>query len=291
MEVGIGLPATIPGVEGATVVEWGRRAEQAGFSTVGVIDRLVYPNYDPLIALAAVAAVTERIRLTTSVLLAPLHTNAALLAKQSASLDRLSGGRLVLGLGLGAREDDYTASGLTTAGRGRTLERQLEELKRIWGGEEKGHAGAIGPTPARSGGPELVVGGHVQASIKRAARFGDGWIMGGGTPDQFAQLASSLDESWSAEGRRGKPRKLGLAYYALGPRAKEDADWYLHDYYGWLGAYADQIAESAATSEEVVRGYAAAFEQSGCDELIFFPCSGELEEVESLAQAVQDGWL
>ena len=92
------------------------RAEQAGFSTLGTIGRLVYPNYEELIALAAAAAVTARIRLTTSVSLAPLHTNAALPAKQAASLDRVSGGRFVLGIGLGGREDDYAASGLTTAG-------------------------------------------------------------------------------------------------------------------------------------------------------------------------------
>src|SRR6266540_5050292 len=132
MDVGIGLPTTIPGTEGRTLVEWARRAEEAGFSTLGTIGRLVYPNYDELIALAAAAAVTERIRLTTSILIAPLHANTALLAKQTASLDRLSGGRLVLAVGLGGRDDDYVASGLPTTGRGRRLEERLEELKRIW---------------------------------------------------------------------------------------------------------------------------------------------------------------
>jgi alkanesulfonate monooxygenase SsuD/methylene tetrahydromethanopterin reductase-like flavin-dependent oxidoreductase (luciferase family) len=286
VDVGIGLPATIPGVEGTTVVEWARLAEDAGFDSVGVIDRLVYPNYEPLIALAAATAVTKRIRLATTVLLAPLRANAALLAKQAASVDRLSEGRLVLGVGLGARDDDFTASGLSTKGRGRTLDRQLEEMKRIWGGEERGYAGAIGPGPARPGGPELIVGGHVEASFKRAARFANGWIMGGGPPEQFAQLAPAVDEAWRAEGREGKPRKLSLAYYALGPQAKESADWYLHDYYGWLGPIADHIAAGAATSEEMVKSYAAAFEQNGCDELIFFPCSGDHEQVQLLKQAL-----
>ena len=135
MDVGIGLPTTVPGTEGWTLVEWARRAEKAGFSTLGTIGRLVYPNYDDLIALAAAAAVTERIRLTTSILIAPLHANSALLAKQTASLDRLSGGRLVLAVGLGGRDDDYAASGLPTTGRGRRLDELLEELKRIWSGE------------------------------------------------------------------------------------------------------------------------------------------------------------
>src|SRR5580692_10513992 len=136
MDVGIGLPNAVPDTEGRTLVDWARQADEAGFSTLGTIGRLVYPNYEELIALSAAAAVTSRIRLTTTVVLAPLHTNTALFAKQAASLDRLSGGRLVLGLGLGGRDDDFEASGVTTTGKGRRLDEQLTEMKRIWSGEE-----------------------------------------------------------------------------------------------------------------------------------------------------------
>jgi alkanesulfonate monooxygenase SsuD/methylene tetrahydromethanopterin reductase-like flavin-dependent oxidoreductase (luciferase family) len=138
VEVGIGLPTTIPDTEGSTLLEWARRADEAGFSTLGTIGRLIFPNYDDLIGLAAAAAVTKRIRLTTSILLAPLHANAALLAKQAASLDRLSGGRFVLGVGMGSRDDDYEASGLPDNRPGRRMDAALEELKRVWSGEERG---------------------------------------------------------------------------------------------------------------------------------------------------------
>jgi alkanesulfonate monooxygenase SsuD/methylene tetrahydromethanopterin reductase-like flavin-dependent oxidoreductase (luciferase family) len=286
MEIGIGLPTTIPGTQGTTVIEWAQRAERAGFSTLGTIGRIVYPSYEELIALAGVATVTMRIRLTTSVLLAPLYTNTALFAKQAASLDRLSGGRLVLGLGLGGRDDDYSASGLSTAGRGRRFEEQVAVMKRIWNGENFGYTGGIGPAPVRSGGPELILGGATEATFRRVARLGDGWIMGGGTPEMFAQGAAAVDAAWQEAGRPGKPRKLSLAYYALGPEARTQADGYLHHYYGWLGDFAGQIAAGAAVSAEMVKGYKTAFAESGCDELIFVPTSAGLDQVDSLAEAV-----
>jgi len=286
VDIGIGLPTTVPDTDGRTLVDWARTAEQAGFSTLGTIGRLVYPNYDELIALSAAAAVTGRIRLTTSVLLAPLYSNAALLAKQVASLDRLSGGRLVLGLGLGGRDDDFSASGLSMDGRGGRLEEQIAMMKRVWSGEEFGYAGGIGPEPARPGGPEIIVGGATEASFRRVARIADGWIMGGGTPDMFAQAATAVDQAWLEAGRPGRPRKLTLAYYALGPDARAQADRYLHGYYGWLGDIANMIAAGAAVSGEMVRSHAKAFEASGCDEVIFVPTASRLDQVSLLASAV-----
>jgi alkanesulfonate monooxygenase SsuD/methylene tetrahydromethanopterin reductase-like flavin-dependent oxidoreductase (luciferase family) len=286
MDIGIGLPNTVPGVDGRRLVDWARDAEEAGFSTLGTIGRLVYPNYEELIALSAAAAVTSRIRLTTGVLLAPLYANTALFAKQAASLDRLSGGRLVLGLGLGGRDDDYTASALPTEGKGRRLEQQLAEMKRIWSGEHYGYAGAIGPEPVRRGGPELILGGNAEASFRRVALLGDGWIMGGGTPDMFAQAGAQVDQAWAEAGRPGKPRKLSLAYFALGPGARGHADNYLLHYYNWLGDVAQQIAAGAAVSAEMVKGYAAAFEAAGCDELIFVPTTASPDQVTLLAGAV-----
>jgi alkanesulfonate monooxygenase SsuD/methylene tetrahydromethanopterin reductase-like flavin-dependent oxidoreductase (luciferase family) len=286
VDIGIGLPNTVPDTEGRTLIDWARHAEEAGFSTLGTIGRLVYPNYEEFVALSAAAAVTSQIRLTTGVLLAPLYTNSALFAKQAASLDRLSGGRLVLGLGLGGREDDFAASGVSTQGRGRRLEEQIAMMKRVWSGEEFGYAGAIGPEPARRGGPEIILGGASEATFRRVARLADGWIMGGGTPDMFAQAAAGVDQAWQDAGRAGRPRKLTLAYFGLGPEARSQAEGYLLHYYGWLGEIANMIAGGAAVSPEMVKSYVAAFEASGCDEIIFVPTASRLDQISLLAEAI-----
>jgi alkanesulfonate monooxygenase SsuD/methylene tetrahydromethanopterin reductase-like flavin-dependent oxidoreductase (luciferase family) len=203
MKIGIGLPTTIPGVDGRQGVEWAQRAERAGFSTLGVLDRIVYPNYEPLVSLAAAAAVTERIHLTTGIVIAPYRANTALLAKQVATVQALSGGRLELGVAVGFREDDYEASGVPMKGRGQRFEEMLDEMKRIWAGEERGFAGAIGPEIEP---PTLLIGGMVDAAFRRAAEYGDGWIMGGGGPDGFGQARGKLLAAWERAGREG-PRR------------------------------------------------------------------------------------
>jgi alkanesulfonate monooxygenase SsuD/methylene tetrahydromethanopterin reductase-like flavin-dependent oxidoreductase (luciferase family) len=284
MEVGIGLPATIPGVDRRSLIDWAREGEELGFSCLGVIDRLVYPNYEPLVALGAAAAVTESIRLTTAILIAPIR-RAAIVAKQAATLDNLSGGRLVLGLGLGGRDDDYAAAGVPVSGKGVRFDEQLGEMRSIWAGEPKGTAGPVGP-PAVRERPQVIVGGSVEASFRRAAQW-DGWIMGGGTPDQLAEGREGVERAWQESGRNGKPRIMAIAYFSLGPEARKNADWYLGDYYGFLGEeLAGQIAGSAAVDEDMVKQYVQGFDAAGCDELILFPCSTDVEQVRMLAAAL-----
>lgn len=285
MDIGIGLPNAIQDVDGDSLVEFARRADRRGFSTLGTIDRIVYPNYEPLLALAGAAAVTERIKLGTTILISPYRPNATLLAKEALTLDHMSGGRLVLGVGIGARADDYELSGIPTEGRGATLDRQLEQMKRVWDGEVTGYAGPVGPRAVRPGGPEVLVGGSVDAAFERAAKYGNGWIMGGGAADQFAEMAAKVEEAWQRAGRDGKPHKASLAYFALGPNAQSNVENVKH-YYAWLGEYGDQIAGSVASSEEMVQGYVQAFESAGCDELILFPSSKDPAQVDLLADAV-----
>lgn len=285
MDIAIGLPNTVPGVRGDQLTEFARRGEAAGFSSLGTLDRLVYPGLEPLVSLAAAAAVTQRVALRTTVLLAPYRLNAALLAKEAASVHRISGGRLTLGLGLGWREDDYRASGISFSSRGRRFDEMLAEIERVWSGHEYGVAGGIGPDVS-SDLPQLLLGGSADAAFERAARYGIGWILGGGTPEQLREGKAKLEAAWRTASRDGEPRAMALAYFALGPSGEDYARSYLGDYYAARGEeVADRIIDSAAKDADTVRGYVQAFSEAGCDELVLFPCSAEPHQVELLAEA------
>ena len=285
MDVGIGLPSIVPGTKGEELVEFARRAESAGFSSLGTLDRLIYPGLEPLVTLAAAGAVTERISLRTIVLLAPYRLNAVLLAKEAASVQVISGGRLTLGLGLGWREDDYEASGAKYSERGRRLDQMLEEIERVWSGHEYGFAGGIGPDVS-SDPPKLLLGGTVDASFRRAARYGIGWILGGGTPERVAEGKAKVEEAWREAGREDKPYIATLTYFSLGERGEENAREYLGHYYAARGEeVANAVIGSAATDEETVRAYLEAFDEAGCDELFLVPCASDPEQVDLLAAA------
>jgi alkanesulfonate monooxygenase SsuD/methylene tetrahydromethanopterin reductase-like flavin-dependent oxidoreductase (luciferase family) len=285
MELGIGLPNTLPGATRDQLTDWARAADEAGFSSLGTIDRIVYPNYDSLVALGAAAVVTERIKLLTNVVLAPLRGNAALLAKQALAIDALAGGgRMVLGLGLGAREDDYEVSDVSLKTRGAWMDAALPEIRRIWDGEGNLES-KVGPRP-NGHGPTLLLGGTVDAAFRRVAEYAEGWIMPGGTPEQFSETYDAIQSAWEDKGRDGKPRMVGLAYFSLGPDAEENANSYLGDYYAFLGEEtAQMIAGSAAKDADTVQQYTSAFDEAGYDELILAPCSADPEQVKLLAEA------
>jgi alkanesulfonate monooxygenase SsuD/methylene tetrahydromethanopterin reductase-like flavin-dependent oxidoreductase (luciferase family) len=282
MDISIGLPGSVPGTPGTTIPAWARAADEAGFSTLAAIDRIVYDSYDPLTALAAAAAVTERIGLMTAILIGPLHANTALLTKQLATIDRLSGHRLTLGLAVGSRPDDFEVSGVPTKERGVRLEAQIAEIARLWEGTDHPAFGTR-PAPGTAGGPALILGGHAPAALDRAARLAQGWISGGAGPDAFGHGARALTERWRRHGRADAPRRLSLAYYALGDDAERVAERYIRDYYASAGPFAEIAFRQAAVSADGVRDLIDRFTAAGCDELIFMPCSAGLDQITRLA--------
>ncbi|MFB7630324.1 LLM class flavin-dependent oxidoreductase [Streptomyces sp. NPDC056149] len=281
MDIGIGLPVLRPD-PGLSIVDWARRAEERGFASLGSTDRLVYDNYEPLTALAVAAGATTRVRLITTILLAPQRANHALFAKSAATLDRLSGGRLVLGLAPGAREDDYRTGGVDFPRRGRLFDALLETATRQWQ-----DGGDIGPRPSTPGGPPLLFGGFTRPTLRRMVTHGQGWIGGAQGVEKFRSLVPAVRQAWRDAGRAGAPRLVGTAHFALGLDAPQRLHDSLTSYYT-SGTFTTESIEAGLASPEAVANEVAAYAESGCDELILFPHGGGLEQVELLADAV--GW-
>lgn len=255
------------------VLDWARRADAGPFASLGVIDRLVYDCWEPMASLAACAALTTRVRLVTMVVIGPLRP-AALLGRQAGSLDAIARGRLVLGLGLGARHDDYEAAGVPTRSRGAALTRQLVELRDAWE-DGAGH------------GPELLVGGGGSAAFARAARHADGYVHGGGPPRAFAGAAARVRAAWADAGRPGAPRLWGQAYFALGDEATlASGAAYLRDYYRFTGGFEERIAAGNLTTPAAIRALVGGYEDEGCDELVLLPTVARPDQLDRLADAI-----
>ncbi|MEO6457953.1 MAG: LLM class flavin-dependent oxidoreductase [Chloroflexia bacterium] len=278
MKVGVGLPSTVPGASGQNIIDWARRADAGPFSSLGVLDRLVYDSYDPLAALAAAAAVTTRVKLVTMIVIGPLR-NTHILAKTAASIDALSGGRLVLGLAVGARKEDYDLAGIEYGTRGRRLNEQLSLLRDLW--EDR-----IGPNSANPKGPPILVGGMSDTGFARMARYTDGYVHGGGPPRAFARAADKARAAWLDAGRPGKPQIWGQGYFALGEGTAEQGMDYLRHYYAFTGPFAEKIASGLLTTPQAIAQFVRGYEEAGCDELVLFPTSPNLEQIDRLAHAL-----
>ncbi|GHD46530.1 LLM class flavin-dependent oxidoreductase [Streptomyces galbus] len=281
MNVGIGLPIGAP----ATLLTWARRADAGPFSTLGLLDRLVYDNPEPLVALAVLAGATRRVRVQTEVLLAPLR-DTALLAKQAATLDRMTGGRLVLGLGIGGRADDHQVAGVDLRTRGRRLDEQMAVLRRLWSGEPYGDGvGPIGPAPARPGGPEVLFGGFRPAALERVARWGDGFLAAA-PPSWAGTLFDTVRASWTTHGRTGTPRLVAQVNVALGPaEVIEDARTNMHAYYRFTGT-PDRMVSGLLTTPTTIRTAIRAFEDLGADEVMLYCYGVDPDQVDRLAEVV-----
>lgn len=286
MDIGIGIPNTVPATTGVQLLEWARRAEQAGFSSLATIGRLAYPGFEELTVFAAAGAVTERIRFITNVLLAPVRSTAEL-AKQAASVDQLTGGRLTLGLAVGGRDSDYQLAGRDFHTRGERFDQQLRDLQRAWAGEPLAEGTEpVGPPPVQQPAIPLLIGGQSDAAIRRAAQFGVGWTAGGLPPDAVSPLVSEVRSAWQQAGREDEPWVVALAYFALGDTI-ERARGYLLDYYAWTGSEtAEMIADSVLASPDRIAAAVEAFADIGVDEFILDPTVSDPEQVDLLAEVV-----
>ncbi len=287
MKLGIGLPTWTGNlIEPDALLAWARAADAVGFHAVAVHDKPNHDTWDPLATLAAIAPVTERVRLVTAALLLPPR-DEALVAKQAAVIDRLSGGRVDLGVAVGGRADDFELLGRTMAGRGDRFASQLERLHELWAAAQATaeSGAAMGPAPAQQPHPRLWVGGYVPAAIERAVRFGDGFLFGAPGVEMMRERIPVIREAAAAAGREPLP-VAGLAYVlpSEDPAEVAEGERLLLRYYGSLRK---PFREMVATgSGRLIAETAHAYEAAGVDVLHLVPVMTSVKAVERLADEV-----
>ena len=225
IEFGIGIPQVLnqPRAETGRLRLFLARAEELGFASAWVLEQPIGTAgvLEPLSLLAHAAAVTTRIRLGTAVILVPLRTPVGL-AKELATIDQLSGGRLIAGLALGGEQEHYPAFGLSPDGRARRFEEALRLLKLLWtepsvtyeGEFWRLHGVAVEPKPIQRPHPAVWLGGGHPSAIRRAARMADGWIGAGSTSTvQFAEAVGILSRALVAEGRGPATTRVAKRVY------------------------------------------------------------------------------
>lgn len=280
MHIGIGLPNQVRNVAASVIPRWAVDAERAGFSTLATIGRYAYPGVMDTVALAAAAGATTKINLLSAVLLAPTWP-AALLAKEIASIDGVSGGRLTLGVGVGSLEEEFVTPGLGLAGRGKRLDEDLETYRKLWRGEGLNPVVPIGTRQV-----PVLVGGYSTKSMSRMVRWGDGYIGGALPLSMTTPTFTEAKRAWREGGRTGKPKLVVLAYFVLG-----DTELGLANVRHFYQQAPDHIASSVVicTSPASVRELINQYTQLDVDQIVFIPGDDSLDEISRLADAIGSG--
>lgn len=293
MKIGMNLPVMVPGLDRATILEWARRIDAGPYSSLAAGERITFPNPELMVTMAAAAAVTGRVRLALTVVVLPMHS-PVLIAKQIATLDVISNGRVTLGLGVGARAEDYRAVGAPFESRRiKGMEDQIALMRRVWAGENvvAGALRPVEPLPVQPGGPELLAGALAPQAIRRAARWADG-VCGfsfGPSAQEVRFAYDTARTAWRAAGRERAPRLVMSFWFALGPQARRQLDIYLERYLAFLG---DDVARALAptvnsTTPAALRQAVRMLADLGTDEVILVPTTADPDEVSRVADVLE----
>lgn len=290
MKVGICLPYMKPGLDRKTILDWCRAIDQGPFHSLSCGERITGYTYEMRVLLSAAAAVTERVRICPSLYVLPM-TNAVRAAKEIATLDVLSEGRVTVIVGVGGREKDYHAVGANFKNRFKRMDEQIEIIKRTWAGIAPFEgADEVGPRPYQDGGPPILVGAMGPKSINRVSKWADG-LYGfamNGEKELTQYFFDSADQAWEKSGRDSKPYKMGGFWYSLADNAEESLKDYVFDYLKIMGEKeARSVANSMTrhTPEAIIEAMDA-IEETGCEEIFLVPATADIAEVDRMANLI-----
>lgn len=290
MKIGLSLPAMIEGVTGTEIIEWSRRAEADGWDTIGFGERIAYQNLEMFSVLSAAAAVTERVGITATIAVLPMHSEVWV-AKAAATIDVLSGGRFTLGVGVGGRSEDYDSLDRPFARRFQRMDDQVRRIREIWDGDAPG-AGLdpVGPAPIQRRIP-LLSGALGPKSLDRAARWADG-IAGFELDPSFDALSASRDRIVAAweNNASGRPYLMTSFWFSLDADAEARLQDYARSYLGVFGAeMADAMASmTSAHGEDAVKRAVLAAHEAGYDEIQLVPTTRDIAELDRLSDVLSD---
>ena len=247
MELGVHGLNGKASLDPAETIRLAQRAEELGYRSWWTAEHVVLPSppvppvpmnptdpiLDPLVHLAYVAAVTQRLELATGIVILP-QRNPLVLAKQVASLDVLSGGRLLLGVGAGWLEPEMTAVGVAMSERGGRTDEYLDAMRTLWTQPAPSYQGRYvafehvdaHPRPVRPDGPRILIGGHSPAAFRRAVARGHGWFGNGDSPDDLAGHLAGLEKAAAEVERPAWLGRLEINFMQLEPVAADDARHY-----------------------------------------------------------------
>jgi len=270
------LPTMARGFHRDTFVSWCHGVDDGPFSSISTGDRITFHNPDLMVTTAAAAALTERVRVVTNVVVLPLHATATV-AKQLATIDVLSNGRLTVGVGVGGREADYRAVGAPFGRRHQRLDDAVAGLRHLWAGTAPfDGADPVGPSPLQPGGPPLLAGALGPRAMERAAAWAEG-VTGFSISGSRAEVEGTNNlarQAWARAGRERPPRLVSGTFYVLG--TSEPLDDLRRFAFEYLRVFGDQVASSLASALEVatperLRTVLEDAEAAGCDEFILVP--------------------
>jgi len=273
-------------------VAWCRQIDEGPWSSLAVPERVTFTSHSLTVQLAGAAALTERVRLWTTLIVLPAH-NEVQVAKDMASVDRLAGGRLTIGVGVGGREQDYRAIGGDFSRRWARMDAQVARMRRVWA-EEPPFEGSdpVGPPPVQPGGPPFVAGVVGPKALARAAR----WAAGVDDPSAIIAVdAAALEaqrlkvvDAWKAAGRSEAPHFSSSLWFALGPDAKERLAAYIYHYMKIFDdSFARQLADSAPVhTPAALRLALDAAREAGCDEFFLVPTTTDPTELDRARDAL-----
>ena len=293
MKVGMTLPVTEPGWTRNTLEAWCRNIESGPYHSLALGERLCFPSPEIIATLSACAALTKRVKLHTTVIVLPIH-DPVVLAKQLATIDVFSEGRLIVGVGSGGREEDYHASN-TPLDRKRlaVMDEQVATMRRVWAGE-KVRAGTLRPVepfPLQEGGPPILAGVFGPKGMASAAH----WSAGLAGMSMSGQVSEAVDafatfrQIWADQGGSTAPYLTSSFWFALGANADAQVETHLQRYFNWLDDNARKaMAESCGFrgSVQALTDRLKQFRDAGCDELLLIPTSIDPDEVNRAAEAV-----